>query len=94
MYLHLGQDTVIHTRDLIGIFDLENSTVSQITRAYLSKAEKAGRVVNVSMELPKSFVVCSRGETEATVYLCQLSPSTLLKRTKLGAAFPAKEAPV
>lgn len=93
MYLHLGQDTVILQSSILGIFDLENSTVSKTTRAYLSKAEKAGRVVNVSAELPKSFVVCSRG-CGTVVYLCQLSPSTLLKRTKLGAAFPVKEAPL
>ena len=31
MYLHLGQDTVVRTGDVVGIFDLENSSVSKIT---------------------------------------------------------------
>ncbi len=57
MYLHLGQDTLVNTKDIIGVFDLDTSTVSRDTRAYLTGAEKAGKVVNVSMELPKSFVV-------------------------------------
>ena len=52
MYLHLGQDTVIQTKDIIGIFDLENSTISKYTREYLAKAERSGRVINVSMEMP------------------------------------------
>ena len=43
-------------------------------------AEKAGRVINVSMELPKSFVVCS-SEGKIKVYISQISSSTLLKRT-------------
>ena len=64
MYLHLGQDTVIQTKDIIGIFDLENSTISKYTREYLAKAEKEGKVVNVSMEseagLWKTFRMCSK----------------------------------
>ena len=40
MYLHLGQDTVIRTGDIIGIFDLDITTVSKHTRDYLAKAEK------------------------------------------------------
>ena len=59
MYLHLGQDTVIKMEEIIGIFDLETSTISKITRKYLADAEKAGQVVNVSMEMPKTFVICS-----------------------------------
>ena len=59
MYLHLGQDTVVRTDTVLGIFDLDNCTISKFTRNYLTQAEKQGRVVNVSMELPKTFVVCS-----------------------------------
>ena len=29
MYLHLGQETVVRERDIIGIFDLDNTTVSR-----------------------------------------------------------------
>ena len=79
MYLHLGQTTVVATASIVGVFDLDNSTVSKHTRAFLTKAQKEGRVVNVSMELPKSFVVCKeRGGL--TVYLSQIAPSTLLRR--------------
>ena len=79
MYLHLGQTTVVETACILGVFDLDNSTVSKHTRAFLTKAQKEGRVVNVSMELPKSFVVCMEREG-MTVYLSQIAPSTLLRR--------------
>ena len=79
MYLHLGQDTIVNERDIVGVFDLDNSTVSRHTRDFLSKAQKEGRVVNVSMELPKSFVVCRR-DGRTTVYISQISPATLLRR--------------
>ena len=32
MYLHLGQDTVITTKSIIGIFDMDRCTVSKKTR--------------------------------------------------------------
>ncbi len=81
MYLHLGQNTVVDTEQLLGVFDLDNSTVSKHTRDFLARAQKEGRVVNVSMELPKSFVVCRDSEGE-TVYLSQLSSATLLRRSQ------------
>ena len=81
MYLHLGQNTVVDTEQLLGVFDLDNSTVSKHTRDFLARAQKEGRVVNVSMELPKSFVVCRDKEGE-TVYLSQLSSATLLGRSQ------------
>ncbi len=86
MYLHLGQDVLVKTDTIIGIFDLENSTVSGITRKYLSSAEKAGRVVNVSLEMPKTFIVCSdssRGDKKRNikVYISQISAATLKKRS-------------
>ena len=82
MYLHLGQSTVITTKNLLGIFDMDNTTVMKSTRDYLNKAEKDGDVINVSYELPKSFVVCTSGNNSKKVYITQIAPSTLLKRAK------------
>ncbi len=82
MYLHLGQDTVVKISEVVGIFDLETSTVSKITREYLAKAEKQGRVINVSMEMPKTFVLCKDSRKNTVVYISQISSSTLLKRTR------------
>ena len=81
MYLHLGQSVVVPEADVIGIFDLDNTTGSHITRKFLADAEKAGRVINVSDELPKSFIV-SETKKEISIYLSQLTPQTLLKRSE------------
>ena len=80
MYLHLGQETVVRLEDIIGIFDLENATISKFTKQYLAAAEKKGRVINVSSELPKSFCVCKEGD-EIKVYISQISSVTLKKRS-------------
>ena len=72
MYLHLGQDTLVRTSEVIGIFDMDNTTVAKGTRR---------RVVSVTADLPKTFVVCGRGKGDFTVYLSQISSATLRKRT-------------
>lgn len=82
MYLHLGQDTVIKMDEIVGIFNLETSTISKTTRDYLAACERAGHVVNVSMELPKSFVLCRDRHGREVLYISQISSATLLKRTK------------
>lgn len=81
MYLHLGQDTIVMTDRIVGVFDLDNSTVSKHTREFLAKAQREGRVIDVTSELPKSFIVCESGGIE-TVYLSQMSPATLLRRSR------------
>ncbi len=79
MYLHLGENTVIRTENILGVFDLDNSTRSWLTRNYLKRAQKEKKVVNVSFELPKAFVVCLEGNKEI-VYISQIASSTILKR--------------
>ena len=78
-YLFLGQSVVVPKRDVIGVFDLDNASTSRITRDFLARAEKAGRVADVSGELPKSFVLTESGGRR-TLWLSQLNSSTLLKR--------------
>jgi len=83
MYLHIGQSVVVPEANIIGIFDLDNTTGSQITRKFLGNAEKSGRVISVSEELPKSFVVCGEADpTKMKIYLSQLSSHTLMKRSE------------
>ncbi len=84
MYLHLGSSVVIRQRDVVGIFDLDNTTSSRITRDLLTRAQQAGRVVTVGDDLPKSFLLCRDEAGETTVYLSQLSSATLLKRMESG----------
>ena len=84
MYLHLGSSVVIHQDDILGIFDLDNTTWSRHTRDFLSLAELEGRVVSVGDDLPKSFTLCQNKAGEVTVYLSQLSSSTLFKRMESG----------
>ncbi len=82
MFIHIGLDKVIRSDDVLGIFDLDNTTVSKVTRDYLSSAQKKGEITDVCTDLPKSFVVCAGKKREQTVYITQLNTSTLLKRAE------------
>lgn len=86
MFLHIGGDYVIKKEDIIGIFDLDTSTVEKTTRDFLKFAEKAGDVIYVSYELPKSFIVCNdkRKKNGRVIYISQISASTLEKRVNTG----------
>lgn len=79
MYLHIGNDKVLKSKDIIGIFDMDTSTVSKHTRDYLNKAEKQGKVIYDGDELPKSFIIYYQND-EIVIYLSQLSSVTLEKR--------------
>lgn len=81
MYMHLGENTVVRLNEIIGIFDIENTTVSKKTRDFLSFSEKRKEVINVSYELPKSFIVCCNKKKEKKVYISQISSTTLNKRS-------------
>lgn len=83
MYLHLGQDTTILSASILGIFDLDNTSQSKYTRAFLAQEEKQRHVINVSEELPRSFLVCQENGV-TRVYLSQLSSATLQRRVSEG----------
>ena len=83
MFLHLGNDILVRKSEVLGVFDLDNSSQSHITRRYLAEAERSGAVVNAAGdELPKSFVVCAAPGGPQRVYLSQLNASTLMKRSE------------
>ncbi len=82
MYLNIGTEVLIKDKDILGIFDLDNTTVSKSTREYINKAEKNGECITVSFEeLPKSFIVTAKDEKKE-IYISPLNTSTIFKRIK------------
>ncbi len=81
MYVHLGSGTVVREQSIIGIFDLDYCSVGKRTREFLFKAQKAAQVVNVTGDLPKSFVLCEENGA-AALYISGISTATLTKRAQ------------
>lgn len=82
MYIHLGNEMVVSEKDIVGIFDLETTTISKHSRKFLEIAEKQKQVINVSYELPKSFIITNKNNKNK-VYISQISTSTLQKRSNI-----------
>ncbi len=76
MYLHAGNKKSIRLREIIGIFDMDSSTVAEKTRDFLRHAEKSGNTEALFEEVPKSFILTDSGK----VYFSQISVSALIGR--------------
>lgn len=75
MYIHIGGDVSLSTYKILGIFDIEKTSVNKDVNDYLMKLQKQGKIYYVSYDMPKSFIV-----TEDYVYISNVSVFTLKRR--------------
>ena len=77
MYVDIGTDFLVKNSDIIGIFDLDNTTTTTgYTNNFLNEKQKQGKVVYLVKDLPKSFVLTQDG----TVYVVELASQIIRKR--------------
>ena len=76
MFLHVGNNRNIMLKEIVGVFDLDTSTVSADTKRFLKESEKNGTTENAVLELPKSFVLTDDGK----VIFSQISTASLMGR--------------
>lgn len=81
MYLHLGNDVVVTKADILAIFDMDNTTVSKRSRKFLTMAQHSGSVIDITDDLPKSYIV-TEDAGKVNVYISSVSSKTLYKRWK------------
>ncbi len=79
MYIEIGADYLIKKDDIVGIFDLDNTTINNQTRDFLNKKEEEKKTVYIINDIPKSFILMRDG----SVYIVELMPSVLKKRLEL-----------
>ena len=79
MFLHLGGNVVVNTKNIIAIMDLETTTISKISKEFLGIAEEEGFIEAISDDLPKSFII-TEIDKKSKIYLSPISTSTLYKR--------------
>ena len=82
MYLHVGNDIILNTDEIIGVFDMENTTVSKNGRTFLKKAQTDGVVINATDDLPKTYILTEHDGMKK-VYISSISSQTLQKRYQL-----------
>lgn len=79
MFIHIGNDVVVRKDDIVGVFDMDNTTISRPTREFLANAQKTGRVCDICDDLPKSYIVTNYEGTNK-VYISSVSSQTIYKR--------------
>lgn len=79
-YIHAGNDRVIKTKSIIGVFDMDTATVASETKKFLSECQREGRIILTTYELPKSFILTD----DDMVTLSQLSVPAISGRIKNG----------
>ena len=80
IYLNVGSGKSIKESDIIGIFDTDTSTVSAVSRKFLSNAERANLTEMPSLEIPKSFILYRTEGGQTRVCFSQFSSASLLGR--------------
>ncbi len=80
MYVPIGKDMAVRDKSIVGIFDLENTSIARCTREFLNSAETEGQVVPCD-DLPKSYILTSEYGFNR-IHLSELNPATLEKRLK------------
>ncbi len=82
-FLNAGRGKSIRSRNVIGIFDMDNTTVSGITRDFLNQAQKNHKVINITDDIPRAYILYGKkNERESVVVISQYSTGTLLDRLK------------
>lgn len=79
MFLHLGENVVVPSKDVIGIFDFETANYNADTMQFLRMAEEDGFVQRISDEKPKSFIV-AEVDKKSKIFFSPISSITLSKR--------------
>ena len=82
MYVRIGQTEIVPEKRIIGIFDLDKASYGRRAQEFLNRAEAESVVLDVSGDIPKSFVVCDHPYHPQIVYLSQFNTATLQKRAE------------
>jgi len=82
MFLHVGSNTVIKKKDIIGFFDIDSKVTPETTKKFLRRCEREGKTLLAGNDLPKSFILTS-DKKEDRVIFTHLSSKTLEGRAEI-----------
>lgn len=82
MFLHIGSNSIIKKKDIIGFFDIDSKSTPETTKKFLRRQEKAKKTETAGYDIPKTFILVS-DKKEDRVIFTQLSAKTLAGRAEL-----------
>lgn len=75
MYLHVGEEVLVRTKDIIAILDIDSTSTSPFMEEFIARQEQ--QVVHLAKGTVKSIVV-----TGNHIYYSPLASGTLKKRSQ------------
>ena len=79
MFVHLGENFIVRQEDVVGIFDIDTSTMKKSTEKLLYDAQEKKKLRTISKEIPRSIVI-TKNKKDSMVYLSSVSTRTLKQR--------------
>ncbi|GBD28068.1 hypothetical protein HRbin31_00080 [bacterium HR31] len=79
MYLHLGDDRVVRTAEVVAILDARLLRASEANQRFFERAAAAGQVLGHNLAGARSLVLTVRG-----LYPSPISATTLARRARAG----------
>ena len=79
MYIEIFTDYLIKSENVVGIFDLDNTTTNKFTNDFLNQKQKEDKITYLVSDIPKSFILMNDG----SVYIVELSSQILKKRFEI-----------
>ena len=87
MYLHIGNGKSVKGERIIGVFDLDTATVSKISKDFINRKQRSGKVEYTDSDLPRTFLIVDKGprvkagrlrkRDDSSVYLSRISTQGL-----------------
>jgi hypothetical protein len=77
VYIHIGGEKVIRSKEMIAIFDISIETSSKIFKSFIAQASTNKTKEIVSEEAPKSIIL-----TVNKLYYSPISSTTIKKRVQ------------
>ena len=82
MFLHAGESVTVKKKDIVGIFDIDNTVTPKVTKEFLRKAQNRGELSSAGCDLPKSFLLTCDGKKQKVIF-SHISAKTLAGRSEI-----------
>ena len=84
MYLLVGNNRIIRKNKIIGIFDMDNASISEQSKRFFKNAEKNGLIESATEDLPKSFILFEDEKDKGKTKICfsHISSQSLCNRIR------------
>ena len=79
MYLHIGQDCIINSKNIIGIFNTEYVKNTKEYKALYKRLEDSNNINSVSDKKEKAFILTKENDIEKA-YITNIGVYTIAKR--------------